>query len=747
MNILALIPARGGSKGVPRKNIKNLGNKPLIAWTIEAAKKSRYPLRVVVTTDDPEIAAVAKAYGAEVPFMRPKELAQDLSTDIEFINHALDWFKENEDYEPDIILRLPPTSPLRQTRHIDEAIDKLIANPDIDAVRAITEAEKHPYKYWKISESDNRLIEPFLSKEVTTFDQPHVLPRQLFPDAYMQTGAVDATWTRAIKETGSPIGRKIAYTFMEPEYSVNIDHRQDFDKAEFFVSMFNIKDSGGDDIFENLFTFEMANNHQGDINHGERIIDEMARVAQAQNIKAAVKFQFRNLSTFIHPDHLESKENKHIPRFRSTEISKEGFKHFINRVKEKGLISMATPFDEPSADMLTELDVEIVKVASCSAKDWPLLEKIATLNKPVIVSTGGLDISDIDNLVSFFEHRYVKFAIMHCVSIYPTPYEKLHLEKIATLKKRYPNITIGFSTHEEPDNYEAVQIAYAKGARIFERHVGIPTETITLNKYSSTPEQVEKWVEAYKRAVLACGPEGEPMKDEQEAKDLKSLMRGVYLRRDIRAGETISEEDVFFAMPIADGQMNSGEFKAGIVADRDYSNKESIPEYLKPNPALKNVIYQTIHEVKGMLNEARIPINYEYGVELSHHYGLDQFKQVGIVIIDCINREYCKKIIVQLPGQVHPYHHHLKKEETFHVLSGVLEIEIEGKRKTLSAGDMQVVPRGARHKFWTNTGVVFEEISTTHFNDDSIYEDPIISSKKREQRKTKLVNWGRYQFD
>lgn len=232
--ILAVIPARGGSKSIPRKNIKLIAGKPLIAWTIEAAKNSKFINRLIVSTDDPEIAAVSKQYGAEVPFLRPAEISQDLSTDVEFLTQALDWLKEKENYEPDIILRLPPTSPLRTARHIDEGIQKLIDNPEADAVRPICEAPKHPYKLWKISE-DEKYLEPFLPKSFTGFDEPHNLPRQLFPKACVHTGAMDIMRLKTIRELKSTSGKKLAYFFMDPESSVNIDHPIDFEIAEILL--------------------------------------------------------------------------------------------------------------------------------------------------------------------------------------------------------------------------------------------------------------------------------------------------------------------------------------------------------------------------------------------------------------------------------------------------------------------------------------------------------------------------------
>jgi N-acetylneuraminate synthase len=500
--------------------------------------------------------------------------------------------------------------------------------------------------------------------------------------------------------------------------------------------------------FDGLFTLEMANNHQGSVEHGKKIIQEFGKVVKEAGVRAALKFQFRNLDTFIHPDFVNSTTNKHIPRFQSTRLSKDDFVTLVAEVKKEGMVTMATPFDEASVKLHSELGIEILKIASCSAKDWPLLEAVASVGKPVIISTGGLTMKEIDNLVSFFEHRLVDFALMHCVAIYPTPNDKLELNQIELMRKRYPKVTIGFSTHEAPDNMEAILIAYAKGARIFERHVGVATDDIKLNAYSSTPKQITDWFGAYSRAIQICGSTTGRVIDQDERNDLRSLMRGVYAKHDIAVGEVLGEDDVFYAFPIQDGQLSSGSFKIGSVADRAYKHNEAISTHLvvqKFTP--RQIIYQAIHGVKGMLNEAHIATGMDATVELSHHYGLENFDKVGAVIVDCINREYCKKLIIQLPGQKHPYHFHKKKEEAFQVLYGEVTLDLEGRERVLHPGDVAIVQRGVNHAFWTETGVIFEEISTTHFNGDSYYEDKSVNDMPREARKTVLHNWGRHQFD
>ena len=500
--------------------------------------------------------------------------------------------------------------------------------------------------------------------------------------------------------------------------------------------------------FGDLFIFDLANNHQGDAQHATRIIRECGAVARTHNVRAALKFQFRQLDSFIHPAHREQSANKHIPRFLSTRLTTDQYASLSDEVRRAGMITMATPFDEDSVDVIEAQGIDVIKVASCSATDWPLLEYIADHNKPVIFSTGGLTLKEIDDLVSFFDHRRVHFGIMHCVAIYPTPDKHLQLNQIDTLRRRYPDRTIGFSTHEPPSELLPVAVAVAKGARMLERHVGIETESIKLNAYSSTPEQLDTWIAAALRARSICGDDSRPAATSEEITSLQSLKRGVFARADIPAGAVLTTQDVFFAMPCEPNQLTAGDWKNGIVTSADVAvNAPLCLSVLEvPEDSDNQALFTAIHMVKGMLNEARIALSTDFEAEFSHHYGLTRFHEVGATIIDCINRGYCKKIVIQTPGQRHPSHYHKKKEETFQVLYGVLEAEIDGRRRTLYPGDTLLVQQGVWHSFWTETGAIFEEVSTTHFNDDSFYEDKEINRLARSERKTRVNHWGRYQI-
>ncbi|MBN1202577.1 MAG: N-acetylneuraminate synthase family protein [Anaerolineae bacterium] len=497
------------------------------------------------------------------------------------------------------------------------------------------------------------------------------------------------------------------------------------------------------DLFNNLFIFEMANNHQGDVKHGLRIIQAMGKIARKYKVTGAIKFQYRELDTFIHPDYVTRSDVKHIPRFLSTRLTKDQFARLAQAARDEGLLIVVTPFDEPSVQLCLEHRADILKVASCSVTDWPLLAAIANTGKPVIASTGGATLQDIDKMVSFFTHRQVSLAVLHCVSLYPTPNDNLHLGFIERLRYRYPHLTIGYSGHEAPDNLDVVKVAVAAGAKILERHVGVETDTIKLNAYSMTPDQTDAWVNSALIARTIFGNDGEKLITQAEVDSLLSLQRGVYARCAIPKGSTITPENVYFAMPCQAGQLTSGQlgqYRTQWTASKDYESNEAIFEERSGRDTI-GVIREMIHEAKGLLGEARIVFGSQYEIELSHHYGMENFRQTGALIVNLINREYCKKLVIMLPQQRHPNHRHRIKEETFHLLWGDLEITLNDRVIHMQAGDMLLIERGAWHSFTTKRGAIIEEVSTTHIKGDSEYEDEAISQKDILERKTILEDW------
>lgn len=493
------------------------------------------------------------------------------------------------------------------------------------------------------------------------------------------------------------------------------------------------------EMFQDLFIFEMANNHQGSVEHGLKIIGAIAKIARKYGIKAGVKFQYRDLDTFIHPDFRSRTDAKHIPRFLSTRLNELDFRTLVEAVHNEGLISLCTPFDEESVGTILDHGIQIIKVASCSSNDWPLLGEIAKAGKPVICSTGGRSIYDIDNIVSFFEHRKVDFALLHCVGIYPVKNGDAQLNFIERMKKRYPFAPVGYSGHEAPDNLDVVKVAVAKGATILERHVGVETETIKLNAYSMTPSQTDAWVSSALSTREILGNGGEKRISQDEVESLLSLARGVYAAKDIKKGDLIRRTDVFFAMPCADGQTTSGEYQETMVAKQDYARNMPILERRTSSPV--SLVRGIVHDVKGMLYEANIVIGNDFEIELSHHYGIEHFRQTGAVLVSLVNREYCKKLVVVLPSQKHPNHRHKIKEETFQLLRGDLEVTLDGREIEMKPGDLVLIEREHWHSFTSRQGAIVEEVSTTHIKGDSEYADEAIQRKDPMERKTVLEDW------
>ena len=225
--VLALIPARGGSKGIPRKNVLSIAGRPLIAWSIRQALESARIDRVVVSTDDAEIASIAQEWGAEVPFLRPAELADDLSPDVDAFRHALEFLASAERYEPGIVVHLRPTGPVRRVEDIDAAVDLLAARPELDAVRSVSLAHQTPYKMWRIL--DDETMEPLL--RVPGIDDCQSLPRQQLPVVYWQNGYVDVLRPRAVLEHGSMWGRSVA-PFVVDTPLLDLDYPDDIAPVE-----------------------------------------------------------------------------------------------------------------------------------------------------------------------------------------------------------------------------------------------------------------------------------------------------------------------------------------------------------------------------------------------------------------------------------------------------------------------------------------------------------------------------------
>jgi N-acetylneuraminate synthase len=320
-------------------------------------------------------------------------------------------------------------------------------------------------------------------------------------------------------------------------------------------------------IFNNLFVLELANNHWGRLDRGLKIIDQFAKVVHSNSVRAAIKLQFRDVPSFIHRQHRDRGDVRYIRKVGVTELSWADQEKMVDAVRAAGLETMVTPFDEVSVDRAVDFGVEILKIASSDIRDRSLLEKIATAGKPVIASTGGSHLEHVDDLVGFFRQRKIPFALNHCVSIYPSEDSELEINQIDFLKQRYPDTVIGFSTHEMTDWTSSVMIAYAKGARTFERHIDIDDEGVPVSPYCTLPHQADAWFKAFHKVIEMCGKPGTAKRapPEKEVRYLDELVRGVYAARDLPVGHALTADDVFLAVPLLHGQISVREFVGGEV--------------------------------------------------------------------------------------------------------------------------------------------------------------------------------------
>ena len=471
-----------------------------------------------------------------------------------------------------------------------------------------------------------------------------------------------------------------------------------------------------------FWILELANNHCGSVDRAKKIIDMHGAVCKTHNMQVGFKLQLRDLDTLIHPDYKDS-NLKYIKRFRETKLNKTQFKEIVDYIRESGFYSVATPFDEASVELALDLNIDILKIASCSIDDWALLEKVSSVDRMIVISTGGASDDIVSSVAKFFGSKFRNFALMHCVAEYPTPIEHSNLDRIDNLRSLLAqnNVRIGISTHESPNNVSIVPYAIAKGCTIVEKHVDLNDGK--ANAYSCPPDYMNDLY--YKVSIVNKMMRG---KSDDETKALNALKRGVFASCDVGAGETFTKNNLFLAMPRQDNQLDASHFyelldrKSTVEIKKNEPISESLMQTLRDEKEISRILMFTMN----YLDKVEIPYTTEDTVELSTHYGLSKFREYGALIINRINREYCKKLIVMLPEQKHPTHHHVKKEEVFELLHGDCVIVLNGEKHELKRGVPVLIPRGTSHSFCSQCGCVIEEISTTHILGDSIYQDPKI---------------------
>ena len=498
--------------------------------------------------------------------------------------------------------------------------------------------------------------------------------------------------------------------------------------------------------FKDLFILDLANNHFGDVSHAKKIIKKFAEVVKKNKVKAAIKFQLRDYETFIHRNYINSND-RYVRRFLDTKLGISQFKLLFKYVKKNKLLTACTPFDENSVKVIENFKFDFLKIASVSSGDFRLLKRVVKNKIPKIISTGGLNFTGIDKITRIMKRNNQNFSLMHCISIYPSNDFDLQISFIKSMKRRYPNTPIGWSTHENPESFLPSSLAKACGAEIFERHIGIKSKKYKLNNYSMEPNIFQKYLENLEivNKTLSYRNDDGKIIDKKEITTLKTLQRGLYAKYNLKKGTVLTDKNSYLAFPLQKNQVSADliKNKTFITSDIKIDQLISIKKIKYDNNVTKDLdMWTHIHNVRGILNENKIAIRDNFEMEISHHEGMENFNKVGCYLFNLINNEYAKKIIVMLPNQNHPSHYHKKKAETFHILAGSLILVLDGKKKTLKAGDIIDIKRNSNHTFKGGPdGCIFDEISTTSIKSDSYYKNLKIKKMKRFERKTIVTSW------
>ena len=403
---------------------------------------------------------------------------------------------------------------------------------------------------------------------------------------------------------------------------------------------------------------------------------------------------------------------------------------------------ICTPFDEISFDNVVKDKFDYLKIASCSATDWPLIEYIAkkAKNKKIICSLGGLNKDEISSVISFFLTRNIKAQFLYCVAKYPTLSSDLNLIYFNELKKFYGNKIAGISLHEEPNEYLSGTIGYAMGARIFEKHIGVSKGKISLNKYSVDTKQMETWLSYLEKTIDQVGNvQSRNNNLKLEKKALGNFQRGVYNRNQfLNKGSKINNLSISFNFPASKGQLTANNFSkfSEITLKKKLNKNEKI---LKRNLDISNpreIISKIREKVRNLVFLSSIVVPNTSRLEISHHYGLEKFYKFGLCMITIINRSYCKKYLFIFKNQEHPAQYHKIKQETFMILYGKISLKLKykGKNSTkiMKSGEIFTIVSGMVHQFkaLSKDGAVIEEISSKHIKTDSYYLDKKISKNK-----------------
>ncbi len=487
-----------------------------------------------------------------------------------------------------------------------------------------------------------------------------------------------------------------------------------------------------------LVIFELANNHMGDASHAIDIIKKFHKISSKFKTKIdfAFKFQFRDLDTYIEKKFVNS-DHKGVRRFLDTKLSENSWKKIISNCKRFGFKTICTPFDEISVDRIIKNKFEYLKIASCSVNEWPLLQHIfkKCKNQKVISSLGGATEQQIRNIISFFSKKKINIKYLYCVAKYPTDHKNLNLQYFKHLNDIYGEKILGFSSHENPNEKITAGLAYAMGARIFEKHIGQKTSKYDLNDYSANLDQIKIWLENLNHAIEICGNIEDRNKFlKEERLNLAQFKRGVYLSKNKKKGNILDiNKDVRLSYPSFPGQITGediSKFKKIIFKTNILENKPLLKKDVEIINSRKEI--EIIREkISNLIHRANVILRTSSKLEISHHYGIKYFYKIGMCMITIYNDLYCKKLLFLLHKQKHPEQYHKLKQETFFVTYGKVKLKLRKmnqknvKTRILKVGEIFTIYPKEIHSFecMSKNGCVIEELSSKSIKEDSYYID------------------------
>jgi len=490
---------------------------------------------------------------------------------------------------------------------------------------------------------------------------------------------------------------------------------------------------------KSLVILEFANNHMGDQSLFNQMVDEYCNIKnEFSDFDFAIKLQYRDLDSFIHPSYKDS-SHPGVKRFESTKVTLEEWSERIDYALSKGFMLGCTPFDEISVlNIINDSRFSFLKIGSCSFDDWPMLESIK-LNKSgknknlnIIASTGGMNLKRIDKVVSFLlKIENVNLSLMHCIAEYPSQVDHQNLSWIRVLQDRY-QMEVGFSTHEKGSEQLSGGFARCLGASIFEKHV-VSEEASTINGYSSKPSEIRNWLANLRIANTMYGDRSSREKRfDIENEYLDGFRRGVYASRNIEKEEEINDSILYMAFPKEQNCYAANDIsKFGKIFTQKSILKDDALDYetVKFNN-IREKVEQIKERVLELIRESGVHFPKHTSLEISHHYGLEEFDRYGMSMITVINLNYCKKYMFLQAGQQHPEQYHKVKEETFILIKGEIDLFLDGKLIKLEIGAPVTIYPKVVHSFMCNADAIIEEISTHHISDDSYYIDDAITSNQ-----------------